>query len=277
MPPELLMEVLESISVRRLLPDLASRTQPVYGAIPLAQIAEAIERAHADMFVSYVANGAATLPTDAFTLVDDGHFPPYPGAESSEVSAGELDKYGASTRLGYSPGSSDYVLSVGVELEPLRDRSPGLVWAAEKSVLGTPNVTFVAVDGETYSIDLKAGGPSIERRVPPVRKWPPIANPVFGRIAFATTRRDRPSPLAPLDDAFAKCAEQAWSRAKQAMSPEQKEADPAPAPSVIRAACTKHIAAWERTFAKNLDANIAARAALVDKAKVRITSLGIAR
>src|SRR5262245_841237 len=70
MPPELLMEVLASISVSRLLPDLASRTEPVYGAIPLAQVAEAIERAQADMFVAYVANASATLPISDFTLVD---------------------------------------------------------------------------------------------------------------------------------------------------------------------------------------------------------------
>jgi hypothetical protein len=271
--PEQIVDRLGAISVRTRLPELAKDAD--YGIDdlpPFARIEEAIERAQAGMFVSYVANGAETLPAAEYRILDDGHFPPYP---DSEVSGGGLARYDATTLLAYAPGNADYLLKVAFELAPLPDRAPGLVWdvfTADQRA----DVLFVSLDGEWYLITPKAGGPSIEVGVDPPARWPPLSNPAFGRIALST-RREQTAPLAPVDDAFAKCAERAVSRARKGMTPEQLEANPWPSTDAIRRACAKEIAAWEQTFAKNVDASIARRTALIEKAKARVTELGLAR
>jgi hypothetical protein len=278
-PPEPLAERLARISVRRRFPELANAhlAQPGAGHVALALMDEAIEHAEADMFVSYLASGAEAFPVAENDLIDTGAYLPYPNDPNSDVSTGVLTRYGLATYFGYSPSARDYILAVRHGLAPLPDRTPGFVWDVVTRPHATPYAIFVSVDGETYHIALKPDGPSLEPSVDPVATWPPIANPAFGRLAFVTVRRPMKSPLAPADDAFHRCAEQAWSRAKKAMTPEERDADPLPSGSVVRSACAKEIAAWERSLANSIDASVAERTALVDKAKAYVRSLALAR
>lgn len=240
-------------------------------AVRLELVAEAIERADADMFVSYRANGGEDFPISTYELSDAGHFGTY---VDPDVSGGVLKKYGGVTYLGYAEGAT-YLLSFNVEPRPLPDRSPGLVWDIEVAD-GAAGVRFVSLDGESYGITLDGEALSLDPRPGPSARWPaPVPGPGFGRISFATGRRMEATPLEPVDKAFLKCAEQAWARAQKRMTPEQIAAHPEAHAREIRRACGRQISAWERAFSENIDASVKARTALFEKAKTRMTSLGI--
>jgi hypothetical protein len=256
---------LTAISVKTRLPDLAEKHAKWHRdslfEVRFKLIAEAVERADADMFVSYVAGSEELFPLGLIRLTDDGHFGGYP---DGDVSSGALDKYAMTTHFGYAPSSTSYLLSPYFEAKPLPDRSPGLVWKVEDQ-----GVLFVSLDGESYAVDVESLRPGVGA----TSSWPkPVPNPAFGRLALPY-RREESTPLGPVDDAFAKCADQAWVKAQQAMTPKQREAPLTPRGSVVRKACAKEIAAWDVAFAANIDASVKRRTALYEKAKARVDSL----
>lgn len=259
---EVLAAQLTAKSVQAKLPDLAKRQTdltPSPHAVPLALVAEAIERAEVDMFVRYVAGAGQASPILEYELTDAGHFPTYP---EGDVSTGLLKKYGGTTYLGYVSGGPGYVLSYSVDPRPLRDRSPGLIWSVEVDE-GEVSVFFVSLDGECYWLD----GSSVDPVVGSPDRWPePVSSPAFGRMAFTVGRRAQTRSLEAVDEALARCAEGARKR----MSAEQIQAEPELEARWVRRNCQRQIAAWERTFAALIEDDVRARSALVDRAKERL-------
>jgi hypothetical protein len=257
-----------AISVAERLPELVQRNRDInnLGHVTLEMLTLAIERASSDMVVSYAAGSEEVPPAASFSLVDDGHFVRYDG--DAGVSSGGLERFGLSTMFGYAPSARGYVLFVSYDLKPLPDRTPGLIWVVDNTI-----VTFVSFDGETYAFNTKPDEVRLRSGAGAPEDWPaPVHNPAFGRAAFSVLRRKQTTPLEVIDDAFEQCADRAWNRAKAAMPPAQREADPVPQTAVIRAACKDVIVAWEKAFAANVDASVAERRAVYELAKKRLVA-----
>jgi hypothetical protein len=259
---EVLAAQLAAKSVHTRLPELAKRhaeLSPSPHAIPLALVAEAIERAELDMFVSYAARDGEAFPILDYELTDAGHFPTYP---EGDVSTGLLKKYGGTTYLGYVSGGPGYILSHSVEPRPLRDRSPGLIWSVDVDE-GEVSVLFVSLDGECHGL----AGASVDPQVGSPDRWPPpVSSPAFGRMAFTVGRRSQTRSLEGVDQALSTCAEGARKR----LSSEEIQAEPELEARWVRRNCQRQIAAWERTFAALIEDDFRARSALVDRAKARL-------
>jgi len=265
-----LAKQLAAIRVPARLPDVAAKVE--VEVISPATVEAVVTRAEADMFVTYVANEARTLPDFDVRLVDNGHFPPYP---DSDIQPGPLAAYQGWTAVAYAPGASDFILTVQVHLDALRDRTPGLIWSVD-STAKHPTVTFLSLDGEIYSFSLGPGSASVAPGVDPPASWPKPVNQLFGRTALGG-RRTQVAALDREDRAIEACAKRVSARIRRGMTPEQLEAYPWPPMPLIRSGCSAELAAWERTFVENVEADVARRTALLDKARARVVALGIAR
>ncbi len=270
-PPELFIKRITAVSVRERLPELVKKHEATNRyAISLAIIEEAIERASADMFVRYVAGAGEVELTSSFTILDDGHFPSH---STPDVSEGGLTRYGASTRFAYAPPDTPYLLAVAVHDQPLPDATPGLVWSVGAHA-NKLSVELITLDGEHLSVSFDPEKPAVSLTVPPPDRWPPpVPAPAFGRSAFTHGTRTRVVSLDAHDDAFVGCVAMATANATAALPEEEREIHHPPDGALVRANCKAEVLAWEKAMAANIEASIAERKALYDKAKARYTLL----
>jgi hypothetical protein len=273
-PPLLDVAPLEAVSVAKRFPDLDAEDSRAWGTLRGEIIDKAIDRAAADMFMTYVANGRKLYGGGNFHLTDSGHFGLYP---DPTVSTGVLDKHKATTVLGYSDGAT-YLLSVTFPEDeeggtPIADRTPILIWEVTRDERGKTSVEFVTFGGEAVSFEVEPDGPTFETGVPPSTGWPPaITNAAFGRHAFAVGVRTEAVSLDSVDRAFLNCAEHAAIRPKKLLSDQEFAKTISVA---VRNACKKQITAWEKAMQGNMDAHVKAGEARVQRAKTRLKVLGI--
>lgn len=240
-----------AISVRRRQPAIVERAAKDVPAdstrVGLGLIAEAIEKADADMFVRYIGK---VRPSEE-DYSDTMHFGTY---SKPVVSTDGLAKYGAETLLAYAD-DWPFLLIIRIKLQATPQDLPGLVWDVHGE-----EVWFVSLDGVSFllpkeQLSLGAGAPS---------KWPDVHDPVLGLAVPFNNVRDQFASRES-DEKFLKCAEAAW---KQVNTRSEDQS------LVVRAGCGRQIAEWERTFAAAVDASVQERAALLAKAKARLATLG---
>lgn len=262
-------ERLAAISVDKRLPDVLERDAQAradftFGrSIDAALVGDAIERADADMFVHYVANGRQSVPVEE--LSDGGLYGTY---AEPDISTGRLEKYGMSTLLGYA-GEASHFLGFIVEPKPLPDSTPGLVWDVDVRKDGTATATLLTLTGELYAVDLEPRGATLEPGAGPPSGWPPPIPVAFGRWTFLTGRRAQLVSLEAADKAFLKCADRAWARARPKLPADAQEADQSRA-KVIKKSCEKEVAAVETAMADNVEGHLEARTFLVDRARAKL-------
>ncbi len=246
---------LEAISVKQRLPDLFKRAElPPFSMqlVGLEFIGEAIAKADADMFVRFVPKKNDEPPQE---ISDSMHFNLFP---DPVMPAGELTRYGVDTLLGFSQSDEDFFLLVSLKSQALPPELPGLIWEVTDGHVG-----FASLDGA----DLGVLAEDVVRGAGLVSAWPAVHDPVLGRhSAFQPIRSHFASKQE--DDRFIACAKRAGRRATL------QKADRGARARMVRTTCAKEIVAWQEAFAKAIDAEVAERAALLDKAKVRLTSLG---
>ncbi len=273
-PPLLDVAPLEAVSVAKRFPDLNAEDSRAWGTLRGEIIDKAIDRAGADMFMTYVANGRKLHGGGNFHLTDSGHYGLYP---DPTVSTGVLDKHKATTVLGYVEGATYFLSLTFPEDEeggiPIADRTPVLIWEITRDERGKTWVELVTFGGEAASFEVEPNGPTFEQGVPPSTGWPPaITNPAFGRHAFAVGVRTEAVSLDGVDRAFLKCAERAAVRPKKLLSDREFAKTISVA---VRDACKKQITAWEEAMQANMDAHVKAGEARVQRAKARLKALGI--
>jgi len=275
LPPSVLGKRLTAISVQKRMPDLMKKSgaDPTgFGAwVWMRHIEEAIGRAEADMFVTYVRpKGSEEMRIGpslhaAIHVFDGGHFPSHLDAD---VTSGGLAQYGLTTSFGYAPGDTGYLLSVDAQQGELPSQTTVLIWLVEIVEEERVAVHFVTLDGDSYGMVLVSGGPTFELRVAPPEKWPnPVPNPAVGRKGVAS------GGLAPVDEAFAKCAEHAWATAQKSFTPKQRQERQPLTGAVVRKACENEILAWEKKLAELFVQRVEKGTVLYDKARARLTVL----
>jgi hypothetical protein len=260
-------------------PELVTRHEAATAPEDFELLADAVERATADMFIRFAAGArASSAPGDPPSPEyenyesDGGFFGAYP---LGDVSEGGLRRYGGTTYLGYTE-ETEFLLIADYSPPPLADGTPGLVWKVDRQRTRTL-VHMLLFDGRFAWIELGAGAAPFARGVPPTAGWPaPVLGPAFGRIAFVTGRRVERVPLASADRAFERCASRAWSAFKRGRKQDEIDARTGIHARTIHAACAREIAAWESTLASSMSPVEQPRQALFDRARARAKSLRVA-
>ncbi len=279
-----LVKRLTAVAVRTKLPAMTAED-----SARLDKVAEAIDKATADMFVRYETHEGTWLPheniaPDSVSGVGFGgvaHRTDEPWDKNAKGLAKWGGKAGGFSEYG-SRGNHLWVMHREGYPAKLADHTPGLVWEVD----GTRAV-FVALDGGRYAIDLSGGekGTSLDAGAGPVASWPaPIQHALLGFEEVTRYAKLGVLPQKAADDVLAtdrewnQCAQKTWKGAERLVDTgKMNEAVRKDWVKKVDAACDKHVKQLESTLVGIIDPRVKERLSLFEKGKARATALGAAK